>query len=175
MFSLNKRFIAGLLIFAMIFANAGMSTLAVSISHYVDRANQNAKDDSDISYRYYEEYRYSYESRMTLLMNNGSDDTAAQDKAGDSAENPAANENETGISEETDSSDFDVENNESENKNDEEPEEDGVGASTASPEDDDESEESEEGSASVRPYDEEPEDDGVGESEDNVGESEDIM
>ena len=61
MFSLNKRFIASLLIFAMIFANAGMSTLAVSISHYVDRANQNAKDDSDISYRYYEEYRYSYD------------------------------------------------------------------------------------------------------------------
>ena len=106
MFSLNKRLIAGLLIIAMIFANAGMSTLAVSISHYVDEANKNAKDDSDITYRYYEEYRYSYESKTTLLMNSeadagkaggdsGIEDKAEQGQAGDSAENPAANENET--------------------------------------------------------------------------------
>ena len=129
MFSLNKRFIAGLLIIAMTISNAGMSTLAVSISHYVDNTEANKKDDSDITYRYYEEYRYSYESKTTLLMNSeagageaggdgGIEDKAEQGLAGDSAENPVANENETGISEETDSSDFDVENNESENKED---------------------------------------------------------
>ena len=194
MFSLNKRFIAGLLIIAMTISNAGMSTLAVSISHYVDNTEANKKDDSDITYRYYEEYRYSYESKTTLLMNSeagageaggdgGIEDKAEQGLAGDSAENPVANENETGISEETDSSDFDVENNESENKEDkesetkegvdpndieneteltdydEEPEEDetSVGASTASPDDESETVESETETSTheTREYDEE--------------------
>ncbi|MBQ2205382.1 MAG: InlB B-repeat-containing protein, partial [Lachnospiraceae bacterium] len=143
MFSLNKRLIAGLLIVAMIFANAGMSTLAVSISHYVDEANKNAKDDSDITYRYYEEYRYSYESKTTLLMNDGgSQDSPVQgegspvegedsldrgsefenpdrDEAGAGAENTGAPEETTGISE-TDSSDFGVDENKSENNDDKE-------------------------------------------------------
>ena len=137
MFSLNKRLIAGLLIFAMIFANAGMSTLAVSISHYVDEANKNAKDDSDITYRYYEEYRYSYESKTTLLMNSEADDDGGsqsspvqgegdestrrgefnepeQGSAGAGAENTGAPEETAGISE-TDSSDFGVDENKSEN------------------------------------------------------------
>ena len=161
MFSLNKRFIACLLIIAMTISNAGMSTLAVSISHYVDEANQNAKDDSDITYRYYEEYRYSYESRTTLLMNSEADDDGGsqnspvqgegdestrrgefnepgQDKASDGAEKSGASDEETGISEETDSSDFDVENK-SENNEDKE--------SVVSPEETDD-----EGARETRPY-----------------------
>ena len=80
----------------------------------------------------------------------GIEDKAEQGLAGDSAENPVANENETGISEETDSSDFDVENNESENKEDKVEKEDGV----VSPEDTDD-----DGARETRPYDEEPEED----------------
>ncbi|MBR4313765.1 MAG: hypothetical protein IKP66_02530, partial [Lachnospiraceae bacterium] len=117
MFSLNKRFVAILLIFAMTISNAGMSTLAVSISHYVDSANQNAKDDSDITYRYYEEYRYSYESRTTLLMNNDSEDELKEDveeNETEYAEELEEDESEMSESEESESEESESEESESE-------------------------------------------------------------
>ena len=117
MFSLNKRFVAILLIFAMTISNAGMSTLAVSISHYVDSANQNAKDDSDITYRYYEEYRYSYESRTTLLMNNDSEDELKEDveeNETEYAEELEEDESEMSESEESESEESESETSESE-------------------------------------------------------------
>ena len=175
MFSLNKRFIAGLLIIAMIFANAGMSTLAVSISHYVDEANKNAKDDSDITYRYYEEYRYSYESKTTLLMNSEAEsggrsdanDAAEQGSAGAGAENTGAPEETTGISE-TDSSDFGVDENKSENNEDEE-------GSQSSPEQEEDGEEfgpwmDDANAGNDGEYEEELEDDAVTDGESEQGE-----
>lgn len=160
MFSLNKRFIASLLVFAMIFANAGMSTLAVSITHYVDNASENARDDSDISYRYYEEYRYSYERKTTLLMNNGDDLGTGQGSAGDGAEKSDAPEETTGISE-TDNSGFDVENNESENNDDK------VGSPAQDESDNSPEENVEDDDENESDYAEEPEEDETEASVDN--------
>ena len=66
MFEKIKKLIAVILLVTMTISNSGMSVFAVSISNYVDKATEDAPDDSDITYRYYEEYKYS---KTTYLMN----------------------------------------------------------------------------------------------------------
>lgn len=66
MFTRYKKLIAVILLIAMTVSNSGMSAFAVSISHYVDKATEEAPDNSDITYRYYEQFSYS---KTTYLMN----------------------------------------------------------------------------------------------------------
>ena len=71
MFEKIKKLIAVILLVTMTISNSGMSVFAVSISSYIETATENAPDDSDITYRYYEEYNYS---KTTYLMNDSEDD-----------------------------------------------------------------------------------------------------
>ena len=115
MFSLSKKFIAGTLIVAIIITNSGISTLASAVPYMVSEAQSQNEENDDLTSRYYEEVRYSYEYQSTYLMNDVSE-SEPEVGAGITTENSDASDTSGGSGEEeTTDIDFDVQKNDNEN------------------------------------------------------------